>query len=358
MSTFTVPAVRVTVEDHPNADRLDIVRPDGMDYVAVSQKGLYKTGDAAIYVPEGGVVPEPILKAAGFFDEEQGKGLLAGPKGDRVKAIKLRGQLSQGIFLHPDKVFNPPGELEIGRDYAPLFQIAKYQPPIPTEMAGQLEPSAVIRSYTDIENIKRYPDVLHHGEPVVMTEKIHGTCAIFVRTEEQFLVSSKGLSSKGLVIVESDNNVYWRAARKYNLSEKLRFLREYHMVPAVFLFGEVYGPVQDLKYGGELDFRAFDVALADSFAIKYLDYDDLKIQVGRWEEIPLVPELYSGPFSEDALAEYTDGKEQVTGEQKHLREGVVIRPLFERTDPELGRVILKSVSSDYLVRKGATTEYE
>ncbi|MYG14266.1 MAG: RNA ligase (ATP), partial [Gammaproteobacteria bacterium] len=39
---------------------------------------------------------------------------------------------------------------------------------------------------------------------------------------------------------------------------------------------------------------------------------------------------------------------------RHMREGVVVRPVAERESPGLGRVILKSVSGDYLTRKGGT----
>ena len=70
---------------------------------------------------------------------------------------------------------------------------------------------------------------------------------------------------------------------------------------------------------------------------------------------PLVPVLYRGPFSEAALLEHTSGATVLGG--KHLREGVVLRPAVERESAELGRVILKSVSGDYLTRRGGT-EYD
>ena len=67
----------------------------------------------------------------------------------------------------------------------------------------------------------------------------------------------------------------------------------------------------------------------------------------------MVPELYVGPFSKEVMMEHTDGM-TVVGSSVHIREGIVITPTTERTDTELGRVVLKSVSEKYLLRKNGT----
>jgi hypothetical protein len=69
-----------------------------------------------------------------------------------------------------------------------------------------------------------------------------------------------------------------------------------------------------------------------------------------------VPVLWHGPYSKQLVKELTDGKDNVTG--AHMREGVVIRGLLDdKYLPDLGRIILKSVSEAYLLRKGDATEY-
>lgn len=65
-----------------------------------------------------------------------------------------------------------------------------------------------------------------------------------------------------------------------------------------------------------------------------------------------VPALYQGPFSVVVMQEHTDGKTTMTG--GHIREGIVMMPVVERIDPLIGRVCLKSISADYLLRKGGT----
>ena len=67
-----------------------------------------------------------------------------------------------------------------------------------------------------------------------------------------------------------------------------------------------------------------------------------------------VPVVYRGPLSAEVLMEHTSGRESVSGQGTHIREGVVVRPCVERRDPRLGRVQLKSINPKYLTRKGGT----
>lgn len=80
---------------------------------------------------------------------------------------------------------------------------------------------------------------------------------------------------------------------------------------------------------------------------------------GLCEELNLeqVPVLYRGPYSKEVVDKLTSGKETLSGQELHIREGIVIKPAEERRDVSLGRVILKSVSESYLLRKGGT-EYQ
>ena len=358
MSEFKTEVVRLRIEAHPNADRLEIARVG--DYQSIVGKGVFSTGDLAAYIQEGSIVPEDVLEELGLV------GKLAGSAGNRVKAARLRGILSQGICLPARAGWS------VGDDVSGVLGITKYSPPIPTDMSGEVfdaGPSRTIRY--DIENIKRYPDVLVAGEPVRITEKLHGTfCCIGVLSTQdahpehgRLAVSSKGLGGKGLAFIPDDSvnaaNLYLRAAREYEVFEHVHALAE---SASHFVLGEVFGQgVQDLSYGattakaGGVGFRVFDVrvgALGDPSG-RWMGDEEL---TAFCDEVGLeqVPVLYRGPFDRDTLLELTDGRETVSGEGKHLREGVVVRPLDERRDDELGRVQLKSVSAAYLTRKGGT----
>ena len=68
-----------------------------------------------------------------------------------------------------------------------------------------------------------------------------------------------------------------------------------------------------------------------------------------------MPEVWRGEYSREAVTAHVSGP-TIAGNGAHFREGVVIRPLVERRDDRLGRVILKIVSEEYLLRKGGTEE--
>lgn len=86
MSFFKTEVVRLEIEPHPNADRLELARIG--DYQAIVPRGQFVTGDIAAYVQEGSLVPLALLSEMGL------EGRLAGPDANRVKAIRLRGVLS------------------------------------------------------------------------------------------------------------------------------------------------------------------------------------------------------------------------------------------------------------------------
>ena len=99
MAQFEVPVVRVDrIEEHPGADALEIAVVRG--YRCVVKIGAHRAGDLVAYIPEDAIVPEPLIREMRLWDEAKGKGMLAGKKGDRVKAIRLRGIVSQGL-LYP-----------------------------------------------------------------------------------------------------------------------------------------------------------------------------------------------------------------------------------------------------------------
>ncbi len=337
MANFAVLVRRIEVFPHPNADLLELARVD--DYYCVVKKGEFKTGDLIAYIPEASLVPEALLLAMNL------QGRLSGPEKNRVKAVKLRGELSQGLVLPAQPHWKESD------DVAAELGITKWIPPIPVHMAGELAPAPEgWHGYTDIENLKRYPEVLKLGEEVVATEKVHGTCTLLGLLNGVAAVSSKGYGSSGKTLKDDGKNLYWRMARKYQLFEKLESLGN------VMLFGETFGPgVQDLGYGvtkGEPEFFAFDLALNG----RYVDFDDY-VKICTERGIPMSKLLYRGPFGPECLA-HTGGKETLSGKQMHVREGIVIRPVRERFEHSVGRVILKSVNSDYLLRGGEATEFE
>lgn len=346
MSEFEVLVKRIKVKPHDNADRLEIAQVDG--YQSIVQKGKYQDGDLVAYIPEQSLVPDELL------EEMNLKGKLAGSQKNRVKAVRLRGVLSQGI-CYPSR-----DHWEEGQEVSEELGITKWEPSIPIHLAGKTESSGLEKTVRyDIQDIKKYPDVIEEGEEVVFTEKIHGTfCGIGLFPDGEITLFSKNLGKKGITIKineENKNNVYVRAFRKYE--EKFRMILANLETP-VFYLGEVHGKgVQDLHYGvpeGNIEFRCFDVFIRknnkDTIG-RFADWGEFQgycAAVG----IPRVPYIWSGPFSKEKLKEHTSGRTTLS-DNPHIREGIVVRPIKELTWRR-GRVIFKSVSEDYLTRKSGT----
>ncbi|WP_031075509.1 RNA ligase (ATP) [Streptomyces sp. NRRL S-118] len=355
MSTLRVTAELLTVHDHPNADALELAQV-GL-YRAVVAKGAYRSGDAAVYIPEQAVLPPALVAELGLT------GRLAGKASDRVKAVRLRGELSQGIVCRPRALAGVDlvRAAEEGTDFAELLGITKWVAPVPTTMNGDVEPAPGLLPWVDIENIQRYPQIFEPGEPVVLTEKVHGTACLLTHLagDGRVHVSSKGFGAKNLALKEDPRNLYWRAVRSHGVPEVAARLAARLGATRVGIFGEVYGAgVQDLAYGAngrseELGYAVFDVSAEIDGRVRWLDAAEV-----LGDELPLVPRLYAGPYDIATVLELASGRETVSGRALHLREGVVIRSAVERYSPVVGgRAIAKAVSPAYLTRKGGT-EFE
>jgi RNA ligase (TIGR02306 family) len=385
MSKFSCPVVRVaSVEDHFNADRLSIVKLEGLGYVCISAKlsdgsPRYKVGDWCVYIPSAAVLPTWLLKEMGFWNEEAGKGTLAGSDGNRVKPLKLRGVFSEGV-LYPvewdddlamegggsvvvtpskaDALINDLWQVELGQDVSEILGITKWNPPVPVAMAGEVASVAEAALTYNFERWESVPDIFAPDEIVVATEKLHGTCCIIqyfpdMDHPEMFsdhagyrsiTVSSKGLGGQGLVFKNNDanaNNLYVRTLRKllaeHSLAELLHSMSKVDGdAHPVAILGEVFG---DMRIGRE-----------------WLSPD----AVAYWgRDLPCVPVLYTGPFELSAIEAVRDGATTVGG--TNVREGVVVRSLVPSEHPLHGRRIAKFISPAYLTRKapkgGEATEF-
>lgn len=317
MSTHRVEVVRVgKVEPHPNADRLGLVRVWG--YTAIVRLGDFKEGDLAAYVEPDYVVPKDERFA--FVGENR-----------RIRARRLRGVWSQGLLIPA-----PEGAAE-GDDVMAELGVERYEPPAHLATGGDAEaphPSLAGLHKYDIESFRRYPHVLELAEDVIVTEKIHGANARYAWRDGRMWCGSRTQWKR-----QDDRCVWWRALQA--TPEIERWCRER---PDAVLYGEVYGQVQDLKYGvgkGEVRFAAFDALRGDQWApMSSLVADG----------VPTVPLVYAGQLpSVERLEEMSRADSRVVG-AKHCAEGIVIKPATERTHPDLGRVALKIVSDRYLER--------
>ena len=337
MADFKVQVYKVEISEHPDADRLEVAHI--ANYQSIVEKGEFKSGDHVAYIPEASVLPDSLIEEMGLTDK------LAGEEGNRVRAIKLRKVLSQGLVY---KVDDP-----IGTDVTERLGITKYVPEIPASMNGEVQHAfgKVVRF--DVENIKLYPDALQEGERVVITEKLHGTCCIMGYYNDEPIVASKGLSHQGLCFKFSERSIKKNIYIKTFMQYKERLDEIHKDYCSFYVLGEVFGKgIQDLHYDrDEPCFKMFDFYAYKprSYGGHYFTWADMS-----YMPFDIVPLLYKGEYSKDLIDEYTDGKSVLAS---HKKEGIVIK-----TDPiryaDFGGVdvpvALKSISEKHLLREGGT----
>jgi RNA ligase (TIGR02306 family) len=236
---------------------------------------------------------------------------------------------------------------ELGANVADFFGATKWEPPVRLG-CGQAERDHVLfEKYTSIENMRNFRDIFKDGEPVIATEKCHGTNArVAVIAGEEMAGSHTTRRRKP---IEGEESLYWFPWKLEPVRNLLRELAK--ECEQVILYGEIYGgSVQGANFsygvakGKGYGFRAFDLLVKG----RYLDYDDFKAICDR-HAVETMPLLYRGPFSLAKCRELSSGKTKI-GDTDQMREGVVVRPEKERTDPRVGRVVLKYVSDDFLLR--------
>lgn len=326
MSEHRVEVISIQeVLPHPNADKLEII-PIGR-YQCLSQKGLWKAGDLAVYIEPDYVVPN--TEEYSFL-----KGHL------RIKAKKLRGTWSQGLLMPA-----PAGAKE-GDNVMEQLAIQRYEPNVGMTIRGDAEPGPeglIVPKY-DVENWYRYGDLFVPGEDVIATEKLHGANARYVFSGDRMYAGSRNFFIK-----YEESNLYWSALRQNPWIEE--WCRNNH---DLVLYGEAFGWVQKLRYGaspGQHFFRAFDILKQGNWLsldeLTYLVNDPLEDrELVRW-----APVIYRGPYDAEKLKALAEGPSMIYTDKgsPHLREGIVVRPVKERWSPELmGRVQLKIVSNAYL----------
>lgn len=337
-------------EPIPTADAIERVRVLG--WWVVVKKGEFRPGDRVVYCEIDSLLPErpefEFLRASSFkpaqLDAAGGEVL---PAGFRIKTVKLRGQVSQGICF-PLAILPAGAPTDDGADVTTQLGVRKWEPPLPVGMGGKVKGAfPAFLPKTDETRVQVLEPVLarHRGKTFSATEKLDGTSFTAFLRDGVF-----GICSRNLWMDETDeSNLLVRAARRLGLEEKLREVRDRRgFDPAIQ--AEVIGPgVQGNKYGlTEVTLRVFNVL--DATAYRLLDHGDMLAVIGELGLEP-VPQLGTPVLnhSVDELVAFAEGPSVVN--PKVQREGVVLRPLVEEYDPDVGgRLSFKAINPTFLLK--------
>jgi RNA ligase (TIGR02306 family) len=338
--------------------KIDSIRPiEGADaiecavvggWTVVVKKGEFAAGDLAVYCEIDSWIPHAL---APFLSKGNEPRVYDGIAGERLRTIKLRGQLSQGLLL-PVEIDNGQftgnvhvvkGEpVEVGEDVSELLGIVKYEAPIPAQLAGEVKgmfPGWIQK--TDQERIQNLKEELafwakeqHAWE---ITEKLDGSSMTVYLRDGEF-----GVCSRNLELKPSETNSLWKVAVQHDLESKLRRANR-----NIALQGELIGEgIQGNPYKMKgQDFFLFDIYNIDTN--KYFTPAERKAFVNEFD-IKHVPVLGSLIMDEsttvDALLTLAEGK-SVMGMIGCEREGLVFKILDMQCS-------FKAISNKFLLKGG------
>jgi RNA ligase (TIGR02306 family) len=317
----------------PNADMIECITIDG-GWKVVSKKNEFKPGDACIYFEIDSVLPiRPefeFLRKSSYIKTEDYEGF-------RLKTIRLRGQISQGLAL-PIHVFENDAWFTqtIVDDLTEKLGVIKWEPKTPAILTGDVAgpfPSYVPK--TDQERIQNLASNLedYSYDKWEVTEKMEGQSLTVFNYKEQF-----GVCSRNWMIKENEENAQWKLVRSLKLKEKMNGLN-------IAIQGEFVGPgVQGNHYGlKEHKFMVFD--MYDIDLCKYMNSRERLVvcQDLGLHHVPVVNEFNDVVNDMEAMLQRADGNSRLN--PNSLREGLVYKSI---ADPSKS---FKTVSNEYLLKE-------
>jgi RNA ligase (TIGR02306 family) len=338
------------VEPIPNADAIERVRVLG--WWVVVKKGEFRPGDRIVYCEIDSLLPErpqfEFLRASSFKPARiDAAGATELPAGFRIKTVRLRGQVSQGICF-PLSVLPPDTPADEGADVTAALGVVKWEPPPPAGLAGRVRgPFPGFLPKTDETRVQVLEPVLtrHRGRTFYVTEKLDGTSFTAFLREGVF-----GVCGRNQWLDETDDSsVLVRVARACALGERLRAVRD-RLGHDLAVQGEVIGPgIQGNKYALKAAcVRVFNVLNVDAYRL--LDHAAMLAVTADLglEPVPQLGTLVLG-HTVDELVAFAEGVSVLN--PKVQREGVVLRPLAEEFDADLGgRLSFKAINPKFLLK--------
>jgi RNA ligase (TIGR02306 family) len=330
--------------------KIDLLRPiEGADaiecaivggWTVVVKKGEYTAGDLAVYCEIDSFIPTaiaPFLTKPGQYAKT-----FEGVEGERLRTMKLRGQLSQGLLLPiPNAI-----QFAEGEDVSELFGIVKYEAPVPAELAGEVKgmfPSVIPKTDQErVQNLKAelaewLTDELHWE----VTEKLEGSSmTVYVRDGDV------GVCSRNLDLKHNTDNSLWRAAYRYELPAKLAHIGRNIAIQGELVGNGIQGNIYQMR---DQDFLVYDIYDID--AGRYFTPAERKAFVAEHglNHCPVL--AYSARLTDtlgltnmDQILKFAEGK-SVMGMIGCEREGLVFK-CHEK------QVSFKAISNKYLLKHG------
>ena len=316
------------------ADAIECATVGG--WKVVVKKGEFTVGDRAVYCEIDSWIPTEL---APFLSKGKEPRVFEGVKGERLRTVKLRGQLSQGLLLNMDLAIPQTNSYVEGEDVSELLGIQKWEMPMNAQLAGMARgnfPSAIPK--TDQERaqnlVKELRIASESGLQFEVTEKLEGSSMTVYLIDGVF-----GVCSRNLDLKETEGNTFWQVAVRDKLELKLRAME----LDNIAIQGELVGPgIQGNIY--KLDsprFYVFDVY--SILAGTYYAPAERRALIEKMHlmHVPvLLIDKDLGVGSVEEILQWAEGASLLNDKQE--REGIVFKECN-------GGMSFKAISNKYLL---------
>jgi RNA ligase (TIGR02306 family) len=307
-----------------------ILKATVLGWQLVVKKDEFQVGDLCVYCEVDCIMP----------DRPEFEFLR--PRGMRIRTIRLRGQISQGICL-PISILPTDFEVVEDAECTEALGIRQYEPPaLPAALSGKARgffPSFIPK--TDETRVQILQDLLtrYKGKRAYIAEKLDGSSATFFIKDSVF-----GVCSRNLELLEDDTNAFWEAARTLEIENKLRALGGNFALQGELVGEGIQGNKLKLKGRTVFFFNLFDI---DKF--QHLAYEDFKSKIAAMglQTVPILDENYELEDNIPTLIQKATIKSAFN--PAVWAEGIVIR-LVEH--PQNHQVSFKAISPEFLLKFG------
>jgi RNA ligase (TIGR02306 family) len=335
------------------ADMIELAVVGGWKVVVAKDVG-HKVGDHVVYCEIDSFLP---IKPEFEFLRKSSFKKMGDEEGFRLKTIKLRGQVSQGLIL-PMSVFGDFGWTAYeGLDVTEMLGIQKYEPPIPAELAGKVKglfPSFIRKTDEErVQNLTRdYEEwKLQSVHQFYVTEKLDGSSATYFIKDDNFGVCSRNLELAdpgefvpGTVIgndgVErpKQENTFWKVAREMQIKEKLQSLGRNICIQGELIGEGIQKNPYKLKGHTVRFYNAFDIDKQERLPLN--EFVEIMKSFG-YQTVPILYENFQLPETVAELLTQAEGKSVLHKDTE--REGLVIRSIDTR-------ISFKAISNKFLLK--------
>ena len=315
------------------ADKIEAATIDGWKVVVAKDVG-HKIGDMIVYCEIDSFLP--IREEFEFLRKSCYK-KMDDVEGFRLRSIKLKGQVSQGLVL-PMSIFGDfYWTAYEGLDVTQKLGIIKWEPPIPAELAGKAKgffPSFLRKTDEErIQNLDLEWEELKKLKYYV-TEKLDGSSATFYFRNGEF-----GVCSRNLELIETEDNTFWKVARQLDLENKMKAFGANISIQGELIGEGIQGNPYKVKGQTVRFFNLFDIDLGEYHSLSMMEKTFTEMGL---EMVPVLDKDFTLPQTIDELLRWTDGKSELN--PNFWREGVVIRTLDRKKS-------FKVISNKFLIEE-------